>query len=391
MLSVEEAIAAILEDAAPLGAVAAPLTALTGRIVAEDIRAAITQPPFAASAMDGYAVRFAEVGVGAALRVIGEAPAGAPFAGKLGKGEAVRIFTGGVIPGGADHVVIQEDVTRSESQIIINQAQERPRNIRSAGIDFMQGDVLAKAGERLHEIHGAIFAAANLNVIPVRRRPKVAVLSNGDELVEPGATLMPGEIVNSNHYALCEMARSWGGEAAYLGCAPDTEQAIRDFFKRGRDADIIIPVGGASVGDYDFVKTAFAKEGGEVRFEKIAVRPGKPTWYGKLGEARVIGLPGNPASALVTAALFVQPLIRKLAGEQWSAPFAKALLAAPIGANGGRESYLRGSVKDGIVTPVANQDSSLLLPFATSNALIRRPVNAPALGAGDKVEFVWLR
>ncbi|MEZ5893594.1 MAG: molybdopterin molybdotransferase MoeA [Parvularculaceae bacterium] len=391
MLSVEEAIAVILNGAAPIGAEDVFLSSLNGRIAAEDIRAKITQPPFNASAMDGYAVRFADVAHCAQLNVIGESPAGAPFAGKVSKGEAVRIFTGGAVPSGADHVVIQEDVTRKDDVIVIMETQDSPRNIRPAGVDFKQGDVLAKKGERLHEIHGAIFAAANIARVPVMRHPKVAIFSNGDELKEPGEALKPGEIVNSNHYALTAMVERWGGEAVYLGCAPDDEDAIREFFRKGAAADVIVPVGGASVGDYDYVKSAFAKEGGEPRFSKVAVRPGKPTWCGTLGKARIIGLPGNPASAIVTAALFLQPLVRRLAGEVWSAPFAKAKTAKPIEKNGGRESYLRAVVQDGVASPADNQDSSLLAPFARANALIRRAAHAPAVEAGAEIEIVWLR
>lgn len=391
MLSVEEALAAIVDGAAPLGSEEAALGDLVGRVAAEDIIAQMTQPPFAASAMDGYAVRFSDMKIGAALSVIGEAPAGAPFDGKVNVREAVRIFTGGAVPAGADHVIIQEDVTRDGDVVTVNDAQEAPRNIRPAGIDFKSGDVLAEKDTQLHEIHGSIFAAANIASVPVYRRPKVAVFSNGDELKEPGSTLKPGEIINSNHYALCAMIRRWGAEAVYLGCASDNESDILDYFKRGADADIIIPVGGASVGDYDFVKSAFAKAGGEIRFSKVAVRPGKPTWCGCVGGRRVIGLPGNPASAIVTAALFVQPLVRRLAGEVWSAPFLKARLTAPLGANGGREAYLRAQEKDGAIAPVANQDSSLLLPFGSANVLLRRPINAPALKPGDEVEFVRLR
>ena len=391
MLSVEEAIAAVLEGAAPLGADPAGLSQLLGRILAEDVNARMTQPPFAASAMDGYAVRFEDAAAGAELRVIGEAPAGAPFAGKLGKGEAVRIFTGGAVPDGVDHVVIQEDVARDGDRITVNDAQDAPRNIRPAGIDFKEGDVLATAGTRLHELHGAIFAASNIAEASVYRRPRVAVFSNGDELKEPGADLKPGQIVNSNHYALSAMIHAWGGEAVYLGCAPDDEASIRGFFRRGSDCDVIVPIGGASVGDYDFVKSAFAIEGGEIVFSKVAVRPGKPTWCGRLGSARVIGLPGNPASAIVTAALFLQPLVRRLAGETWAVPFAKARVTEILAPNGGREAYLRAVAKDGAVSTAPNQDSSLLLPFAAANALIRRPANAPAVEAGGEVEFVWLR
>lgn len=397
MISVEEAITAILEGANALGPESIPLGACVGRVAAVDVTARMTQPPFAASAMDGYALRFGDADEGVTLKVIGEAPAGAPFAGAVAFGECVRIFTGGVVPQGADHVVIQEDVTRDGDRITINEPQDNPRNIRAAGIDFEKGDILVRAGDALHEMHGSIFAAANIDAVSVTRRPKVVIFSNGDELVEPGGDLKPGQIVNSNHYALAAMIRRWGGEVDYLGCAPDQEAAIRAFFTRGRDADIIVPVGGASVGDYDYVKSAFSAEDGITTFEKVAVRPGKPTWFGKLDEARVIGLPGNPASALVTAALFVQPLVRRLAGMRFdpTAPFQCAPLTAPLGANGRREAFLRGVAKtspDGfVITPADNQDSSLLAPFAKANVLIRRAIDAPAVVAGDEVDFVWLR
>lgn len=397
MISVEEAVAAILNGAAPLETETVPPGACTGRVAAEDITARMTQPPFAASAMDGYAVRFEDAREGGTLKVVGEAPAGAPFHGAVTPGTCVRIFTGGVVPEGADHIVIQEDVSRDGDVITVNEKQESPRHIRAAGIDFKEGDVLARAGDALHELHGSIFAAANIDVVPVMRRPVVALFSNGDELVEPGADLKPGQIINSNHYALAAMVERWGGEARYLGRAADKEDDIRAYFQRGSEADIIVPIGGASVGDYDFVKSAFAAEGGKTIFEKVAVRPGKPIWFGKLGGARIVGLPGNPASALVTAALFVQPLVRKLAGRAVGGAnvFDTAQLTAPIKANGKRESYLRGAAapsSDGYkVTPAGDQDSSLLSPFTNANVLIRRAVNAPEAGEGDAVEIVWLR
>ncbi len=397
MISVDEAIAIILDGAQMLDVETVSLGDVSGRVLAEDIAARISQPPFAASAMDGYAVRFSDMAPGAELSVVGEAPAGAPFDGTIAEGEAVRILTGGAVPSGADHVIMQEDVTRQGERITINMPQEKPRHIRQAGIDFQEGEVLANKTTRLHNFHGSIFAAANVPSVSVTRRPRVAIFSNGDELVEPGATLGPGEIVNSNHFALSAMVISWGGAPDYLGCAADSEEAIADFFTRARDADIIIPIGGASVGDYDFVKSAFHRAGGETLFEKIAVRPGKPTWFGKLGYARIVGLPGNPASALVTAALFVQPLVRRLAATQSDARhFSKAILAQAIAANGGRETYLRASAEQGAdgaihVTPAPNQDSSLLTPFASANVLIRRTANTPAVAIGGDVEIVRLR
>ncbi len=397
MLSVEEAIAAILDRAEPLGGEEIALSALPGRVAAEDVKARLTQPPFAASAMDGYAVRFGDAQKGAVLKVIGEAPAGAPFRGVVGKGEAVRIFTGGVVPEGADHIVIQEEATRDGDMITVKAEQDAPKHVRAAGVDFQKGDVLVHAGTVFHEIHGSLLAAANVSAAQTHRRPRVALFSNGDELVEPGAALNAGEIVNSNHYALTAMTKGWGGAPEYLGCAPDDEQALDDFFERAKGADIIVPVGGASVGDYDYVKSVFRAKGGEIVFEKVAVRPGKPTWFGRLGDARVIGLPGNPASAIVTAALFLQPLVKRLAGLEADAMGSgDAILTTGLSANGGRESYLRAKATPGKagayeVTPAASQDSSLLSPFAKANCLIRREVDAPACAAGDAVEIVWLR
>ena len=397
MLSVDEALKTILDGVAPLDEETVSLPDLTGRIAAAPVKARLTQPPFAASAMDGYAVQFSDAKQNAQLTVVGEAPAGSPFARSVGAGEAVRIFTGGVVPDGADHVVIQEDVTRDGDRITINETQARRRNIRAAGVDFHQGDALIDAGAKFHEVHGAILAAANIATVRVVRKPRVALFSNGDELREPGDDLKPGEIVNSNHYALSAMIKSWGGEPDYLGRASDAEEDIEIFFKRAAEANVIVPIGGASVGDYDYVKSAFKKCGGDTVFEKVAVRPGKPTWFGSLGSARIVGLPGNPASAIVTAALFVQPLIRKLAGHgNVSRFFEKAQLQGSLPKNGPRESYLRASsiVNDNnrrLVTPAANQDSSLLSPFSDANVLIRRKVGATEAGEGDEVEIIRLR
>lgn len=395
MISVDEAIDHILNGVASVGAELVSLSALPGRIAASDVIAQMTQPPFSASAMDGYAVQFSSVGEDAVLSVIGEAPAGVPFDGHVGPNEAVRIFTGGVVPEGADHVIIQEDVVREGNVIRVNGVQQAPAHIRPAGVDFRNGDVIVAKGTQFHEIHGAICAAANIGKVSARRRPKVALFSNGDELVEPGSSLAPGKIVNSNHFALSAMIKRWGGEPIYLGCAPDDEAALCRFFERGQDADIIVPIGGASVGDYDFVKSAFAAVGGTIVFSKIAVRPGKPTWFGNIEKTRVIGLPGNPASAIVTAALFLQPLVRKLAGEDFTSIREVATLNTDIEANGARESYLRAQIfetNNGLeVAASPNQDSSLLSPFDLADALIRRQVNAPKLCAGQKVEVIRMR
>ncbi len=395
MLSVEEALSKVLSGAEAIGSGTVSIAQCANRIAAADIVAKITQPPFAASAMDGYAVRAVDAKKDARLTVVGEAPAGAPYAGKVGAGEAVRIFTGAAVPRGADHIVIQEDVARDSDNIVISEAQNAPRHIRPAGVDFQKGDVLAAAGARLNQIHGALFAAGNIASVPVFRRPKVAIFSNGDELIEPGGDLKPGEIINSNHYALTALVNHWGGEAVYLGCAADSEDAIVDKFDAGRNADIIVPIGGASVGDYDFVKTAFRSLGGETRFEKVAVRPGKPAWFGVRGPSRVVGLPGNPASAIVTATLFLRPLIVALGGGDPRSVYGAAALANALPANGGRESYLRATLVDGAdgkeLRPADNQDSSLLRPFAEANALIQRRPHADAVSEGDIVRYLLVR
>ncbi|MEL7485737.1 MAG: gephyrin-like molybdotransferase Glp [Pseudomonadota bacterium] len=392
MISVDDALDKILGGVNALPSETVGLSACVGRVAASDVVARITQPPFAASAMDGYAVRFADMAIGAALAVIGEAPAGAPFDGSVGAGEAVRIFTGGVIPPGADHILIQEDAAADGASITVTAEQSAPRHVRSAGVDFLEGDRLASAGARLHAIHGSIFAAANIGAVDVVRRPVVALFANGNELKDPGEKLSAGEIINSNHYALSAMIEAWGGVPEYFGCAPDDPDAVVAMFNNARRADIIVPIGGASVGDHDYVKSAFDAAGGALVFSKIAVRPGKPTWFGGLDGAFVLGLPGNPASAIVTAALFLQPLVRRLGGRDGDRVFLAATLAARINANGPREHYMRATMTEaGAVEPAPNQDSSLLSPFASADVLIRRQPQAPAAEIGDKVEIVALR
>lgn len=369
-----------------------------GRVLSEDIVAAVTQPPFAASAMDGYAVRFADMRPGARLKVTGEAPAGAAFAGEVGPGEAVRIFTGGVTPAGADHVIIQEDVSREGDTIIVTEAQAAPANIRAEGIDFRKGDAVLRKGEVLHGARLALAAAANVARLSVARRPVVAIIASGDELVEPGSILKPGQIVGSTGYGLAALIRDWGGEPAMLGTAADTIAAVHARLDAAKDADLIVPLGGASVGDRDVMREAFAQRGFELFFEKVAVRPGKPTWFGANSAGqRVLGLPGNPASALVCAQLFVKPLLwaatgRSIADAVRTIP---ARLAEDAPGNGPRETYLRAKARvaaDGVltVTHFPRQDSSLLTPFAAANCLLRLAPNAAPAKAGSACEALLL-
>jgi molybdopterin molybdotransferase len=343
------------------------------------------------SAMDGYAVRAADAAtVGAQLKVIGEVAAGRPFGGSLREGEAVRIFTGGVIPEGADAVVIQEDTARSGDRITLGEAAKPGRHIRPGGVDFRQGDLLLRAGRRLNERDLSLAAGMNHPRLPVRRRPKVAVLATGDELVMPGSTPGPGQIVYSNGYALRALARAEGADTIDLGVAADTVEATSDGIRRARSsgADILITIGGASVGDHDLVKQSLHAEGFAMAFWRIAMRPGKPMMHGRLGGMRVIGLPGNPVSSYVCSFLFLVPLIRALSGRHdVHHKTEAAVLGRDLEANDVREDYLRATLEEradglSIATPVASQDSSLLANLAAARGLVIRSPFAPAAKAG---------
>ncbi|MCP3400179.1 gephyrin-like molybdotransferase Glp [Bradyrhizobium sp. CCGB20] len=399
LMPVSDALAAVLAGAEPLPEEMIALDAAFHRVLARDVAARRTQPPQAMSAMDGYAVRAADAAkIDAALTVIGEVAAGRPFAGTVGAGEAVRIFTGGVVPDGADAVVIQEDTVADGKRITITEAAVTGRHIRPAGVDFREGDVLLREGTRLTERDLALAAGMNHPRLPVRRRPKVAILATGDELVMPGTTPGHGQIVYSNGYALHALARSEGADTTDLGIAADTLAATTAGIRRARasGADILITTGGASVGDHDLVQQALRDEGISMAFWKIAMRPGKPMMNGRLGAMRVIGLPGNPVSSYVCGFLFMVPLIRALAGR--SAIHhrrERAVLGRDVGANDQREDYLRARLElrdDGTLTavPVNHQDSSLLANLAAAQALLVRPPFAPKAEAGTPCEVLRL-
>jgi molybdopterin molybdotransferase len=399
VISVEEARRRLLTPLEPLGAEQVALSNAVGRVLAEDVAARRTQPPFAVSAMDGYAVRAADAArVNARLKVIGEVAAGRPFDRALGVGEAARIFTGGVIPAGADAVVIQEDTVVDGTSITITEAASPGRHIRPAGVDFRQGDVLLKAGRRLSDRDLSLAASMNFPELPVRRKPKVALLATGDELVMPGSEPGPGQIVYSNAYALRALALAEGAETIDLGIAADTLEATTAGIRRAREAkaDILVTTGGASVGDHDLVKTSLETEGVAIAFWRIAMRPGKPMMHGRLGGMRVVGVPGNPVSSYVCTMLFVVPLIRALSGRSSIHHVREeALLGRDIGANDVREDYLRARLEeraDGslIATPVTHQDSSLLANLAVSQALLIRAPFAPAAKAGTPCEILRL-
>jgi molybdopterin molybdotransferase len=349
--------------------------------------------------MDGYAVRAVDASHAAArLKVIGEVAAGRPFEKMVGKGEAVRIFTGGVVPEGADAVVIQEDTVLQGGGITITEAATAGRHIRPAGIDFREGDVLLARGARLTERDLSLAAGMNHPRVPVRRRPRVAILATGDELVLPGEAPGPGQIVYSNGYALRALASSEGAETIDLGIAADSIEATTQGIRRARDsgADILVTSGGASVGDHDLVKRSLEAEGVTIAFWRIAMRPGKPMMHGRLGGMRVIGLPGNPVSSYVCAFLFLVPLIRALSGRDTLHHVSEsALLGRDLAANDQREDYLRARLEAGedgtlIAVPVSQQDSSLLGNLAAARALVIRPPFAPAAAKGSRCELLRL-
>ena len=399
LMPVTEALSAILAGAEPLREEMVALDAAYHRVLARDLAALRTQPPQAMSAMDGYAVRSADASnAGARFKVIGEVAAGRPFDKAVGANEAVRIFTGGVIPDGADGVVIQEDTEVDGSNITITEATSPGRHIRPAGVDFNKGDVLLTGGGRLTDRDLSLAASMNYPELAVRRRPKVAVLATGDELVMPGSEPGPGQIVYSNGYALRALARAEGAETIDLGIAADTIAATTHGIRRARDsgADILITTGGASVGDHDLVKQSLEAEGVAMAFWRIAMRPGKPMMHGRLGGMRVIGLPGNPVSSYVCAYLFLVPLIRALSGRT-SIHHARetALLGRDLAANDQREDYLRARLEerdDGalIATPVNHQDSSLLGNLAAARALVIRAPFAPAAAKGSACTILRL-
>jgi molybdopterin molybdotransferase len=395
LISLDEARTLLLADVQRVDAEMLPIAECGGRTLAADVVAARDQPPNPVSAMDGYAVAAEDARIGALLDVIGEAPAGAPFGGSVTSGKAVRIATGGVVPPGADRIIVQEIVERDGDRIRIAGEPGAASFVRAAGCDFRGGETLIRAGDDLTPARIGLAAAANLATLEVRRRPRVALLASGDELQEPGAPLEPGIIVNSAGYALAELVAAWGGVAIRHPILHDDpgscEAALR---AADLDVDIVLPLGGASVGERDVLRPLIQGLGAEPVFERIAVQPGKPCWHARFADGRlVLGLPGNPASAFVCAHLLLKPLLRALLGRTDAEDPLFAALTHDLPAGGSREVYWRARLsgdREGRlhVEPDFRLDSSLQAPLAAANGLLRRLPNAPPAAAGEMVEVL---
>ncbi|MGY6534040.1 MAG: molybdopterin molybdotransferase MoeA [Pararhodobacter sp.] len=389
MITVDEALAQVFALCTPMPAQQVPLAQAAGRVMLAPAVAARDQPPFAASAMDGYALS-GPADAGTLLQVVGEAGAGHAFAGRIGAGEALRIFTGAPLPQGADRVVIQEDVTRQGDRITLNDsADTENRHIRPAGADFRAGDQLS-APRRLRPVDLALLAAMNVAWVTVSRRPVVAIIATGDELVMPGEVPAADQIIASNAFAIKAMVEAEGAEARLLPIARDNRDHLRTVLELARGADVIVTIGGASVGDHDLVAPVSAELGASRAFYKIAMRPGKPLMAGRLFDALMLGLPGNPVSAIVTARLFLLPALRALLGlGALPAATRGARLACDVPANGPRAHYMRASLEpDGLIRPFISQDSALLGILTQADALLIRPLGDPARAAGSPVRYI---
>jgi molybdopterin molybdotransferase len=394
LLSVAEAHARLMALFSPLPAEMVPLAEAGGRVLARDVVALRDQPPFAASAMDGYACRAADAAPGARLRVIGVAQAGARFEGAVRSGEAVRIYTGAPVPDGADLVVIQEEADREGAVVTLCGGREGGANIRPAGGDFRVGARFA-APRRLSPGDVALLAAMNAGEVAVTRRPVVALIATGDELAPPGGSPQRDQIIASNAHGLKAMLDALGAEARLLPIARDTPEDLRDVLALGAGADVVVTIGGASVGDFDIVRQTAEGLGFDLSFHKVAMRPGKPLLAGRIGAQILIGLPGNPVSAMVCGRIFLQPAVERMLGLCGSPPQATpARLAAALGPNGPRTHYMRAQVSAGpsgwICAAEQRQDSSLLSVLAAANALLVRPSGDGPREAGDMVEFIWI-
>jgi molybdopterin molybdotransferase len=395
MISVEEALSRVLAPLKALPPEQVSIADAVGRVLAEDVAARRTQPPFAVSAMDGYAVRAADVEqVPVNLRIIAEIPAGAGFSGLLDKGEAARIFTGAPLPGGADAIVIQEDTERDGDTVRVVEGAKLGTYVRRAGLDFSEGEVLLHKGTRMTPRHVGLAAAMNRPWLFVYRRPVVGILSTGDEVVMPGEPIGPHQIVSSNALALAAFVTACGGAPVALGNAPDDADALRTFAAGARGIDLLVSTGGVSVGEHDLVRGVLSEDGLSIDFWEIAMRPGKPLMSGRYRSTPMIGLPGNPVSTMVCSLLFLKPAMERLSGlPENSEPQQMARLGRDLRQNDRRQDYLRSRLArgtDGVLeaTPFEVQDSSMMRPLASSDCLVIRAPHAPAAPAGTMVPII---
>jgi molybdopterin molybdotransferase len=395
LLPVAEALTRVLAGATPLPEEWIPVGDCDGRVLTRDLVSGRSQPPDDMSSMDGYAVR--SIDLPGALSVIGESAAGRGFAGAVSAGTAVRIFTGAPVPAGADAIVMQEEARREGDQVAIANAVRAGQFIRRRGLDFTEGLTGLAAGTLMNPRRLALAAAMNHATVPVHRRPRVAILSTGDELVEPGTAPGPDQIVSSNALALAAIVRRAGGEPTMLGIAPDrlAETLARVRAARETGHDVLVTSGGASVGEYDLMREVIAAEGAAPGFWKIAMRPGKPLMMADLGAMRLLGLPGNPVASFVCATLFLRPLLFRLGGRSDAVdPTEEAVLGTDVGPNDLRADHLRATLTSGdgrlVATPFAVQDSSMIRVLAEADALIFRPPHAPAAAAGSPCRILRL-
>ncbi len=395
MLSVDEAVSCIAAGFTRGPSESVSIAEAAGRVLAVDATAPYDQPPAPMSAMDGYAVHAGDIATTpTTLSLIGESPAGRPFPGRLCNGHAVRIFTGGVVPEGADCIVIQEDTTSDGNIVVVNEVPRAGQHVRPQGLDFRSGDVLLGKGKRLTARDVALLAAADFANAPVIRKPRIALVMTGDELSRPGEARGPGGVVASSTYALAAMVERWGGVPLDLGILPDKPEAFAKLPDQVKDCDLVVTQGGASVGDHDLVQRALQPFGFHLDFWKIAMRPGKPLIFGRLKDVPLLGLPGNPVSAMVCAILFLKPAIAAMLGTPYLPKITKAKLATPLKENGARQDYIRTRIisEKGEIRaePFALQDSSMQKIFAEADGLIIRKIGAKAAAIGDDVEVLLL-
>jgi molybdopterin molybdotransferase len=395
VISVEEALSRLLEPLAPLPPEQISLSDGLGRVLAEDVAARRTQPPFAVSAMDGYAVRAGDLAkIPVELRIVAEVPAGAGFGGHVGAGEAARIFTGAPLPAGTDTIVIQENTERDGDRVRVLEAAPRGHYVRREGLDFAEGEVLLRAGRRLTARDIGLLAAMNRPWLFVHRRPRIGILSTGDEIVMPGDPIGPHQIVSSNSLSLAAFVAACGGVPVSAGNAPDDIDALRRIAAATSGVDLLVTTGGVSVGEHDLVREALAMDGFELDFWQIAMRPGKPLMVGRYRGTQMVGLPGNPVSTVVCALLFLKPALERLSGAVAEPePPVTARLAVALPKNDRREDYLRSRLARGAdgaleVFPFEVQDSSMMQLLADADCLVVRPPHAPALATGNIVPIV---